>query len=185
MAKKPSQRTHRIKPMEGLNLTPFIDMITCLMFFLLMFAGVIPVVIIDAPLPKIASTAEEVKQAKDNKNNLEVTMYLKPDAIEVKTDSMGAKSFAKANNVFPWSDVHKFLVQLHGRKPDSHEITLMPTDDTPYEVMIDAMDTAPRSTRATPATRRFRPRSHRSRKACSSTVCFQTLASAACNAAVQ
>jgi len=142
MAKKPSQRTHRIKPMEGLNLTPFIDMITCLMFFLLMFAGVIPVVIIDAPLPKIASTAEEVKQAKDNKNNLEVTMYLKPDAIEVKTDSMGAKSFAKANNVFPWSDVHKFLVQLHGRKPDSHEITLMPTDDTPYEVMIDAMDTA-------------------------------------------
>jgi len=140
MAKKPSTRTHRIKPMEGLNLTPFIDMITCLMFFLLMFAGVIPVVIIDAPLPKIASTAEEVKQAKDNKNQLEVTMYLKPDMVEVKADAGGSKSFPKAGNTFPWADVHKFLVQLHSHKPDSHEITLMPADDTSYEVMIDAMD---------------------------------------------
>lgn len=142
MAKSPSKRTHRIKPMEGLNLTPFIDMITCLMFFLLMFAGVIPVVIIDAPLPKIASTAEEVKQAKDNKNTMEVTMYLKPDVVEIKTDGAGSKSFPKAGNTFPWAEVHKHLVALHSKKPDSHEITLMPADDTPYEVMIDAMDSA-------------------------------------------
>jgi biopolymer transport protein ExbD len=143
MAKKPSQRTHRIKPMEGLNLTPFIDMITCLMFFLLMFAGVIPVVIIDAPLPKIADTAEEVKQAKDNKNTLEVTIYLKPDAVQVKAEGAGEKTFSKQNDgKFPWDDVHKFLVQVHGHKPDSHEITLMPSDDTPYEEMIDAMDSS-------------------------------------------
>ena len=140
MANKPSQRTNRIKPMEGLNLTPFIDMITCLMFFLLMFAGIIPVVIIDAPLPKIAATADEVKQAKDNKNKLEVTMYLKPDVIEVKADNGGSKSFPKTNNTFAWTEVHKFLVSLHGHKPDSHEITLMPSDDTSYEMMIDAMD---------------------------------------------
>ncbi len=30
---------------------------------------------IDAPLPKIASTAEEVKKAKDDQNKLEVTVY--------------------------------------------------------------------------------------------------------------
>ena len=60
MANSPSKRNHRHKPLEGLNLTPFIDMITCLMFFLMMFAGIIPVVIIDAPLPKIASTADDL-----------------------------------------------------------------------------------------------------------------------------
>src|SRR6476469_6748153 len=114
MANKPSQRTHRLKPMEGLNLTPFIDMITCLMFFLLMFAGIIPVVIIDAPLPKVASTAEEVKQAKDNKNQLEVTLQLKPDSITVQASTAGNKSFAKGpDGKFPWDEVHKHLVSLH------------------------------------------------------------------------
>lgn len=151
MANKPSQRTHRVKPMEGLNLTPFIDMITCLMFFLLMFAGIIPVTIIDAPLPKIASTAEEVKQAKDNKNNLELTVLLKPESVTVQAAGMGNKQFAKGNDgKFPWSEVHKHLVSLHGKRPDSHDITLMPSDDTPYEVMINAMDASRELTKEDP-----------------------------------
>ena len=70
--------------MEGLNLTPFIDMITCLMFFLMMFAGVIPVVMINAPLPKVASTAEEVKKAKEEDNKLDLTLYINASGFVVK-----------------------------------------------------------------------------------------------------
>ena len=143
MANRPSKRTHRIKPTEGLNLTPFIDMITCLMFFLMMFAGIIPVVIIDAPLPKVASTAEEVKQAKDSENKLEVTVYITANGFSVKADNAKERSFAKtADNKYDFVELHKHFITLHTGKPNAHEITLMPQDDVTYDVMIEVMDAA-------------------------------------------
>src|SRR5688500_6497385 len=93
MANKPSERTHRSKPEEGINLTPMIDMITCLMFFLMMFASILPVVSIDAPLPKIASTADEVRQAKHTENKLEVMLYINSKGFSVKSGVGGDTSF--------------------------------------------------------------------------------------------
>jgi len=142
-AKKPSSRTNRSRPDDTLNLTPMIDMITCLMFFLLMFASILPVVIIDAPLPKIASSADEVKKAKDTKNKLEIMVYLDQKGIRVRSDFGGEKAFPLAQDgKWPMGDVHNFLVQLKAKSPDSKEITLMPADDTPYFVMVDIMDAA-------------------------------------------
>jgi biopolymer transport protein ExbD len=142
MANLPSKRTHRIRPDDTLNLTPLIDMITCLMFFLMMFACILPVVIIDAPLPKIASTAAEIKQAKDTKNKLEIMVYINSKGISVKSDRGMEKSFQAAQDgKYPFDELHKFLVQVKG-KSDTKEITLMPADDTPYEVMIGVMDAA-------------------------------------------
>ena len=141
MANKPSDRTHRSRPDDSLNLTPLIDMITCLMFFLMMFASILPVVIIDAPLPKIASTAEQVKQATDSQNKLEVMVYISTKGLQIKSDAGQDKSFAiTADGKFPYDEMHKYLVTLKAKKPDSKEITLMPADDTTYEVMIGVMD---------------------------------------------
>ena len=142
MSKKPSSKTHRIRPADGLNLTPFIDMITCLMFFLLMFAAVIPVAIIDAPLPKVASTAEEVKQAKEDENKLEITLYINDKGFRVKADNGSEKNFPRENGKYAYDELHKYLVTVHQRKPDAKEITLIPTDDTTYETMIEVMDSA-------------------------------------------
>jgi len=138
--RKPSSRTHRMKPIEGLNLTPFIDMITCLMFFLLMFAAVIPIAIIDSPLPKVASTSEEQKQAKDDdKKKMDVTVFIENKGMRVKSDVGGEKFFPKGDK-YPMVELHKYLVTLHTKKPDSHEITLVPSDDITYESIIEAMD---------------------------------------------
>src|SRR5262245_41535028 len=112
MANKPSSRTHRLKSDDTVNLTPMIDMITCLMFFLLMFAGILPVVIIDAPLPKIASTADEIKQAKNDENKLEIMVHINNNGFEVKTDIAGSQSFPMVNGKFPYAQLHKFLVSL-------------------------------------------------------------------------
>ncbi len=143
MAKSPSKSSNRTKPLEGLNLTPFIDMITCLMFFLLMFAGIIPVVIIDAPLPKIASTAEEVKQAKEDEKKLDITLYINAAGLTVKATGTRDMSFPKdASGKYPYDQLRKHLVDLHTRQPKSREITLIPTDDITYEVMIEVMDTS-------------------------------------------
>ncbi len=140
-ANKPSSRTHRTRPDSELNLTPMIDMITCLMFFLLVLASMLPVVIIDAPLPKIAASAEEVKQAKDTKNKMEVMVWINAQGFKVKSDVGGEKSFAvDKEGKFPGADLHKFLVELKAKRPDTREITLMPADDTPYFVMIEVID---------------------------------------------
>ena len=141
MANKPSDKTHRVRPDEGLNLTPLIDMITCLMFFLMMFASIMPVVIIDAPLPKIAETAAEVKQAKDDKGKLEVMLFINAKGFQIKSDFGSDQSFALKDGKYPYEDLHKYLVTLHTKKPQSKELTLMPADETPYEVMIQVMDT--------------------------------------------
>ena len=142
MAKLPSKRTNRVRPDDGINLTPMIDMITCLMFFLMMFASILPVVIIDAPLPKIASTADEIKQAKNKDNKLEIMVYINPKSLTVKTDRGVEQSFAVTQEgKFPFDDFHKFLVKVKG-KSELREITLMPSDDTPYEIMVGVMDEA-------------------------------------------
>lgn len=142
MGRKPSSRTHRQRPMDGLNLTPFIDMITCLMFFLMMFASIIPVSIIDAPLPKVASTSEEVKKAKEDKNKLEVMVYIDSKGLRVKSDFGGERTFPMVAGKQSYVELHKFLVTLHQKKPDSREITLMAADDVTYEVMVSVMDAA-------------------------------------------
>lgn len=140
MAKKPSDRTNRMRPSEDLNLAPLIDMVTCLMFFLLAFAGIIPVAIIDAPLPKIASTAEEVKLAKDNENKLELTVDISPTSIIVK-DGSGSKSFAaNEKGEFPMKEIHDHFVAIHAKRPKSHEITLNPGNAVTYETIIGVMD---------------------------------------------
>ncbi len=132
-----------MKPESGLNLTPFIDMITCLMFFLLMFAGILPVVTIDAPLPKVASTAAEVKKAKDSENKLELTVHITSNGFNVKADANRDFGIAKtADGKYDYVALHKHLITLHTKKPNSHEITLMPSDDVTYDVMIEVMDAA-------------------------------------------
>jgi biopolymer transport protein ExbD len=114
------------------------------MFFLLMFAAVIPVAIIDAPLPKIAATADEVKKAKENENNkLDLMVYINPKALVVKSDLAGQKEFPRVGeNQYAYAEFHKYLVTLKQKRPQAKELTLMPTDETTYDVMIEVMDQA-------------------------------------------
>lgn len=143
MARKPSSRDNRMRGEDGVNLTPMIDMITCLMFFLMMFASMLPVMIIDAPLPKIASTAEEVKQAQDQKNKMEVVVNIDSKGFQVKTDAGTDRAFTVSQDgKYPYDELHKHLVTLKQKKPDTREVTLVPADTVPYEVMINVMDSS-------------------------------------------
>ncbi len=142
MAKKPSERTNRIKPPEELNLTPFIDMITSLMFFLLIFAAMIPVVVIDAPLPKVASTAEEVRKAKEQKDSFDITVWIKESGFVVQAGSRGRVTIPKLGENWDYEKLHKKLIEYKNYKPDEKEITMVPDDRIKYDVMIQTMDAA-------------------------------------------
>ena len=139
-ARTPSSKTHRMRPMDGINLTPFIDMITCLMFFLLMFAAIIPVALIDAPLPKVASTAAEIKKAQEEQHQLDVTVFIDRQVIRVKSDVAPERDFPVVQGKAVPEDLHKYLVTLHQKRPNSKEITLIPADDVAYDAMIQVMD---------------------------------------------
>ena len=142
MAHAPSGRNHRVKPNEELNLVPMIDMVTNLMFFLMMFASVLPVMIIDAPLPKIASTAEEVKKAKDEPKTMDVNIAITAKGFGIKVDGAGEHNIPMLGTEYNYAELHKFLVQLKSRKSSTDEITMVPTDDVQYAVMIRVMDEA-------------------------------------------
>ena len=108
-----------------------------------MFASILPVTMIDAPLPKIASTAEEVKKAKDTDAKMEVTVGITKNGFNVSTDFMGSKNIPLlADGKYDYASLHSFLVQLKGKKPDAKEITLNPSDDILYEVMVEVMDSS-------------------------------------------
>ena len=140
MAYKPSQKNRRMRPLEGLNLTPMIDIVTNLMFFLMIFANVIPVVLIDAPLPKVAATAEEIKKAKDDSNKLELTLYVSAQSVRVESRGLATKTFPLEGGQLPLAAIHTFLVQVHRQRPQDREITLIPSDDVSYESLVAVMD---------------------------------------------
>jgi len=144
MAHAPSGRNHRQKIDEELNIVPMIDMVTNLMFFLMMFASMLPIAFIDAPLPKVASNAAEVKKAKeDEKAKLEVSVDINATGFVLKSDIGGTKQIPlDAEGKHNYTELHNVLVQLHAKKPNSREITLNPSDDVVYDVMIKSMDAA-------------------------------------------
>jgi biopolymer transport protein ExbD len=102
-----------------------------------------PVVIIDAPLPKVASTADEVRKAKDSSAKLEIMVYIDPTGFQVRSEGAGNKTLPLGTDgKWPTNELHAFLVELKSKRPNSTEITLMPNDETPYSVMVDVMDAA-------------------------------------------
>ena len=144
MAHAPSGRNHRHKPDEELNIVPMIDMVTNLMFFLMMFASMLPIAFIDAPLPKVASTAQEVKKAKeDDKAKLEVSVDVSTTGFIVKSDVGGTKQIPLgADGKYNYTELHTTLVALKTKKPNAKEITINPSDDVTYETNINVMDAA-------------------------------------------
>lgn len=158
MARKPSERTHRLKGDDELNITPLMDIITNLMFYLLIFSSVISVNIIDAPLPKIASTAEEVRMAKEQENKLEVIVRIQKSGYVVQTNAGSSRTMpVGSDGKYPTKELHDFLVALHMKRPNSKEITLIPDDLVVYEAIVQTMDAAREYVKGDPGYKELSP----------------------------
>jgi len=112
------------------------------MFFLLIFAAMIPVTIIDAPLPKIASTSEEIKKALDDEQKMQVSIYIDSRGFRVRSSNSAEQVLPMTQGKYPFSDLHRVLVTIHSKRPNTREVTLYPADDTTYDTMISVMDTS-------------------------------------------
>jgi biopolymer transport protein ExbD len=67
-------------------------------------------------------------------------VYINAQGFVVKTAGLGDKTMAMANGVYPFEELHKHLLNIKTKRPNAKEITLIPSDDITYDVMVQVMD---------------------------------------------
>lgn len=136
--KRPIRRKH---PAAELNITAFMNLMVVLVPFLLMTAVFSQITILDLNLPPPGSnTADDPKNAP-----YELRVTIRKDAL-ILSDNKGGliKRIAKSSNGHNFALLRETLKQVKARFPDKKNITILSEPETPYDHLIQVMD----STRA-------------------------------------
>ena len=139
-------RSRRIRRHAAeLDVTAFINLIVVLVPFLLSTAVFTRLSVIDLALPAQSSSAVEQLKVDD----LKLEVVIRPDALEVG-DRIGGliQRIPHSNGHIDHATLSALMQQLKTRFPDKASATLLSQPDTPYEVLIQVMDTV----REVPAT---------------------------------
>jgi biopolymer transport protein ExbD len=129
-----------------LNLTPMIDILTCLLFFLLLSFGAVIIALLNASVPVIADGDPD-----PNLSKTKVTMGLsisdKGFLVTASHDQLPEeelaklkRSFPKVKNDFDYQGLHEHLWTVKKKFPNSSSVIMTPTPEIPYEVLVKAMD---------------------------------------------
>ena len=144
-------RSRRIRRHAAeLDVTAFINLIVVLVPFLLSTAVFTRLSVIDLSLPAKASGA--VEQLKVNELKLEIV--LRPDALEVG-DRIGGliQRIPNVNGGYDLATLSALMRQVKAKFPDAATATLLARPETPYDTLIQLMDTV----REVPATGKAKP----------------------------
>lgn len=131
----------RKHPAAELNITAFMNLMVVLVPFLLMTAVFSHITILDLNLPPPGSnTADDPKNAP-----YELRVTIRKDAL-ILSDNKGGliKRIAKSRNEHNFTLLRETLKQVKARFPDKKNITILSEPETPYDHLIQVMD----STRA-------------------------------------
>jgi biopolymer transport protein ExbD len=126
------------KEAAHLEITAFINLIVVLVPFLLSTAVFTRLAVLDLKLPAQSSGA--VEQLKDH--NLQLEVVIRPDALEIG-DRIGGL-IQRIPNAAAGHDVRALsalMVQLKTRFPDKLDATLLAEPNTPYDTLVQVMDT--------------------------------------------
>lgn len=131
-----------------LNLTPMIDVLTCLLFFLLLSFGAVIIALISATTPAISDGgAEGTPQPKVitagltiNKDGFEVTA--KNDVMAPEELDKLKRNFSKKSGDYPYEELNGYLYQLKQKFPQSKTVIIVPDPSLDYEILIKSMDAA-------------------------------------------
>jgi biopolymer transport protein ExbD len=128
-------RHHKRHETTEINLTSMIDMMTILVFFLLVHGGFVRLAILELNLPKAQSTAE----ATPPEFQLEITV--RDSGIEIGDRSTGTLStIAKTGDDYHLDQLSDYLVKVKQQFPDKADATLLLEPDVSYELLIAVMD---------------------------------------------
>jgi biopolymer transport protein ExbD len=120
-----------------LNLVPFIDLLTCLICFLLMAAVWIQIGKISVTQSGQGAPAE---QTPEERQRLNLVVAITPQGFLVTGNGTTIADILKKDNEYDSKTLGTKLKEIHGQFPDKNDIVVMSEDTINYQVLIDTMD---------------------------------------------
>ena len=127
------RRLHK-RPAQ-LEITAFLNLIVVLVPFLLSTAVFSRLAVLDLTLPAQSTGIENLK------GDLQLEVVIRADALEVG-DRIGGQIMRIANTAsgYDFHTLSQLMQELKTRFPDKREATVLAEPDTPYDVLVHAMD---------------------------------------------
>jgi len=126
------------KPLNvELNLVPFIDLLTCLICFLLMAAVWIQIGKISVTQSGQGAPAE---QTPEQRQRLNLVVAITPQGYLVTGNGTTIADILKKDNEYDSKTLGTKLKEIHGQFPDKNDIVVMSEDSINYQALIDTMD---------------------------------------------
>ncbi|RME30315.1 MAG: biopolymer transporter ExbD [Deltaproteobacteria bacterium] len=120
-----------------LNLVPFIDLLTCLICFLLMAAVWIQVGKISVTQSGQGAPTE---QTPEQRQQLNLVVTITPQGLIVTGNGQTIKDIVKKDNAYDFHTLGTTLKEIHGQFPDKNDIVVMAEDSIQYQDLINTMD---------------------------------------------
>ncbi|HEX7237834.1 MAG TPA: biopolymer transporter ExbD [Gammaproteobacteria bacterium] len=128
-------RHHKRHEEARINLVSMIDMMTILVFFLLVHGGFVRLAVLELNLP----TAQSEPTAETPEFQLEVTV--RESGIEVGDRATGLLNrIDKTGDDYHLDQLSAYLTQVKGQFPQKTDATLLLEPDISYEVVVAVMD---------------------------------------------
>jgi biopolymer transport protein ExbD len=128
-------RHHKRRHGAEINLVSMIDMMTILVFFLLVHGGFVRLAILELNLP----TAQSQVSAEPPEFQLEVTV--RESGIEVGDRATGLLNrIAKTDDDYHLDQLTTYLAQVKDQFPQKTDATLLLEPDISYDVLVAVMD---------------------------------------------
>jgi len=121
------------------NLVPFIDMLSCLICFLLMAAVWIQIGKISVTQSGQGAPTE---QTPDERNKLNLVVAITPQGFLLTGNgqTLPDGDILKKGNDYDFDRLGKKLKEIHGMFPDKSDIVVMSEDSIKYQDLINTMD---------------------------------------------
>ena len=128
-------RHHKRHREATINLVSMIDMMTILVFFLLVHGGFVRLAVLELNLP----TAQSEATAQSQEFQLEVTV--RETGIEVGDRATGLLNrIDKTGDDYHLEDLSAYLAQVKDQFPQKTDATLLLEPDISYELVVAVMD---------------------------------------------
>jgi biopolymer transport protein ExbD len=128
------RRKHRHEPAD-INITAFMNLMVILVPFLLITAVFSRITILELNLPAAGSSKELQQQ------QFELEIIVREHSVEIGDRNGGLiKRVAATEQGHNLNEISELLQQVKARFPEKLNATLLLEDDTPYETLVQIMD---------------------------------------------
>ena len=132
-----------------LNITPFIDILVCLLLFLLSSAAFLKLAVIDTDLPKLRASASDKQE---DKEKFVVTVTVRSSGFEIGASgkvpaSAGKKPVGLSRRIpllsgggYDLVTLNRHMIALKDQIPSATTVLILPEGNVRFETLVETMD---------------------------------------------